>query len=87
MIELHIPRKTPSLSVPADAIIFNRNGMQVAVVNNGKAEIRKVKVSRDLGTRLELDSGIKAGDEVILNPPVTLIDGSKVQVRPEAPPT
>ena len=87
MIELHIPRKTPSLSVPADAIIFNRNGMQVAVVNNGKAEIRKVKVSRDLGTRLEVDSGIKAGDEVILNPPVTLIDGSKVQVRPEAPPT
>ena len=86
-IELHIPRKTPSLSVPADAIIFNRNGMQVAVVNNGKAEIRKVKVSRDLGTRLEVDSGIKAGDEVILNPPVTLIDGSKVQVRPEAPPT
>lgn len=87
MIELHIPRKTPSLSVPADAIIFNRNGMQVAVVNNGKAEIRKVNVSRDLGTRLEVDSGINAGDEVILNPPVTLINGSKVQVRPEAPPT
>ena len=41
-IELHIPRKTPSLSVPADAIIFNRNGMQVAVVSNGKAELRKV---------------------------------------------
>jgi RND family efflux transporter MFP subunit len=87
MIELHIPRKTPSLSVPADAIIFNRRGMQVAVVNNGKAEIRKVNVSRDLGTRLEVDSGINAGDEVILNPPVTLINGSKVQVRPEAPPT
>jgi multidrug efflux pump subunit AcrA (membrane-fusion protein) len=38
-IEFHIPRKTPSLSVPADAIIFNRNGMQVAVVSDGKAEI------------------------------------------------
>ena len=86
-VELHIPRKTPSLSVPADAIIFNRNGMQVAVVNNGKAEIRKVKVTRDLGTRVEVDSGIKAGDQVILNPPVTLIDGSKVQARPEAPRT
>jgi RND family efflux transporter MFP subunit len=84
VVELKIPRRTPSLSVPADALIFNRNGTQVAVVNNGKAEIRKVKVTRDLGTRVEVDTGIKAGDQVILNPPITLVDGSKVQLRPEA---
>ena len=81
--ELHIPHKTPSVSVPADAIIFNRIGMQVAVVSNGKAEIRKVGVKRDLGTRVEVDSGIKAGDQVILNAPVTLVDGSKVHPRAE----
>jgi RND family efflux transporter MFP subunit len=80
-VEFHIPRKTPSLSAPADAIIFNRNGMQVAVVSNGRAELRKVNVKRDLGTRVEVDTGIKAGDQVILNPPVTLVDGSKVQIR------
>ena len=83
--ELHIPRKTPSLTVPADAIIFNRNGIQVAVVKNGKAEIHKVEVKRDLGTQVEVDSGVEAGDKVILNPPVTLADGSKVQMRPEVP--
>jgi RND family efflux transporter MFP subunit len=83
-IELHIPRKTSSLSVPADALIFNRNGTQVAVVSNDKAEIRKVRIKRDLGTRVEVDSGIKAGDQVILNPPVNLDDGSKVQPRLEA---
>ena len=60
-VELLIPRKTPSLSIPADALIFNRDGMQVAVVSNGKAEFRKVGVKRDLGTRVEVDSGIKAG--------------------------
>jgi RND family efflux transporter MFP subunit len=81
MVELHIPRKSPSVSVPAEAIIFNHNGMQVAVVNNGKAEIRKVNVKRDLGTRLEVDSGIKAGDQVILNPPVNLVAGDRVQIR------
>src|SRR6202045_4572051 len=84
-VELHIPRKTPSLLVPADAIIFNRNGMQVAVVNNGKAELRKGKVKRDFGTRVEVDSGIKAGAQGILNTPVTLVDGSKGQAMPEAP--
>jgi RND family efflux transporter MFP subunit len=78
-VEFHIPRKTLSLSVPADALIFNGNGMQVAVVSNGKAEIRKVNETRDLGTRVEVDTGVSAGDQVILNPPVNLLDGSKVQ--------
>jgi RND family efflux transporter MFP subunit len=86
-VELHIPRKTPSFLVSADAIIFNREGMQVAIVNDGKAELRKVNVKRDLGTRIEVDSGVKAGDQVILNPPVTLVDGSKVRALAEAPRT
>ena len=83
-VELKIPRKTPSFIIPAEAIIFNRDGMQVAVVNNGKVEIRKVTVIRDLGTRLEIDSGVRAGDQVILKPPVNLADGNKVQARLEA---
>ena len=70
--------------LPAEAIIFNRNGMQVAVVKDGKAESRKVRVTRDLGTRVEVDTGVKWGDQVILNPPVNLADGSKVQPRPDA---
>jgi RND family efflux transporter MFP subunit len=87
IVELHIPRKTPSVLVSADAIIFNREGMQVAVVNDGKAELRKLNVKRDLGTRVEVDSGVKAGDQVILNPPVNLVDGSKIRALLEAPRT
>ena len=80
-VGLKIPRKTPALVLPAEALIFNRNGLQVAVVNNGKAEIRKVSVTRDLGTRVEVDAGVKPGEQVILNPPVTLVEGSKVQTK------
>jgi RND family efflux transporter MFP subunit len=86
-VDLHIPRKTPSLLVPADALIFNRNGIQVAVVNNGKAEFRKINVKRDLGTRVEVDSGIRAGDQVILNPSINLGDGSRVRSVLDAPAT
>jgi RND family efflux transporter MFP subunit len=83
-VELKIPRKTPSFLIPAEALIFNRNGLQAAVVKDGKAEIRNVKVTRDLGTRVEVDAGLKAGERVILNPPVNLIEGAKVQPRPDA---
>jgi RND family efflux transporter MFP subunit len=83
-IELHIPRKTPAVIVPADALVFNADGTQVAVVDNGTAHFRKVTVARDFGTQVEVRDGIKAGDEVILKPAVTLADGSKVQ--PQAAP-
>jgi RND family efflux transporter MFP subunit len=83
-VELKVPRKTPSFIVPAEAIIFTRSGLQAAVVKDGKAEIRNLRVTRDLGTRVQVDAGVSAGERVILNPPVTLIDGAKVQPRPDA---
>jgi RND family efflux transporter MFP subunit len=83
-VELKIPRPTPSFSVPAEAIIFNRNGLQVAVVNDGKAELRKLGVMRDFGTWVEADDGVSSGEHVILNPPVNLTNGGKVQIRSNA---
>lgn len=79
-VELHIPRKAPSLSVPAEAIIFNAGGVQVAVVDKGVVHLHKVSVARDFGTTVELRDGVAAGDQVILNPSVSIADGAKVQV-------
>jgi RND family efflux transporter MFP subunit len=84
-VELDIPRKVPSLTVPADAVVFNADGLRVAVLENGTAHFHKITVTRDLGTAVEVSDGIKAGDEVILNPPVELADGEKVNVRPDTP--
>jgi hypothetical protein len=67
--------------VPAGAIIFNRNGVQVAVVENGVAHLRKISISRDRGTEVEVVDGVKAGDRVILNPAVQLADGDRVEIR------
>jgi RND family efflux transporter MFP subunit len=77
-VELKIPRAAPALIVPASAIIFNQDGMQVAVVEDGVAHLRKVAITTDYGTEVEVNEGIKAGDQVILQPPVNLSDGDKV---------
>lgn len=84
-VELKIPRKTPSLIVPSEAVIFNRNGLSVAVVEDGVARIRSVTTVRDFGTTVEVSEGVKAGDKVILNPQVDLADGRKVALREEPP--
>jgi RND family efflux transporter MFP subunit len=84
LVELHIPRKTPSFIVPADAVIFNSDGLQVAVAENGIAHLHKITIARDLGTQVEVSDGVQAGDQVILRPMVNLADGGKVSV--ETPP-
>jgi RND family efflux transporter MFP subunit len=84
-VELRIPRKTPSLIVPSDAIIFNRRGLSIAVVEDGITHIRSVNVVRDLGATVEVDRGVKEGDQVILTPPIDLTDGRKVNIRPAPP--
>ncbi|MFN5412962.1 efflux RND transporter periplasmic adaptor subunit [Bradyrhizobium sp.] len=86
-VELSIPRKTPSMSVSADALIFNQNDLHVAVVRDGIVHLQKVSIARDFGTSIEVRDGVKPGDQVVLNPPVNLVEGSKVAIRkPDAAP-
>ena len=84
-VELRIPRKTPSLIVPAGAIIFNQNGLQAAVVQNGVAHMQKITIVRDFGTEVEVSEGVRAGDQVIVRPPVDLQDGARVEIRTPPP--
>jgi RND family efflux transporter MFP subunit len=84
-VELKIPRKSPALIVPASAIIFNQNGMQVAVVEDGVAHLHKIAITTDYGTEVQVSEGVKNGDQAILQPPVNLADGDKVQIIPEPP--
>jgi RND family efflux transporter MFP subunit len=81
-VELHIPRKTPSFKISADAVIFNQHGLQVAVVESGVVHLRKIGLVRDLGREVEVNSGVKRGDQVILNPSVDLAEGARVRTRP-----
>jgi RND family efflux transporter MFP subunit len=83
IVDLHIPRKTPSFVVPADAIVFNETGLHVAVVENGTVHLQKISIARDFGKEVEVQQGLKVGDQVVLNPMVDLAEGSKVAVQPE----
>ena len=86
-VELKIRRKTSSLIVPSEAIIFNRDGLSVAVVDDGVVNLRKITSVRDFGTTVEVSSGVAEGDKVVLNPQVDLTDGRKVVIRADPPKT
>ena len=61
-VELFIPRKTPSMIIPADAVVFDENSLHVAVVDDGVVHMRKIAIARDFGTQVEVHDGVKPGD-------------------------
>ena len=80
-VELHIPRKTPSLIVPADAHHLQSERPACRRRRERRRASAQVTIARDFGTTVEVNDGVKAGDQVVLNPAVNLADGSKVTIR------
>jgi RND family efflux transporter MFP subunit len=78
IVDLKIPRKTPSFVVPADAIVFDQDGLHVALVRDGIVHMQKISIARDFGKEVLIEHGLKRGDTVILNPMVDLAEGRKV---------
>jgi hypothetical protein len=53
----------------------------VAMVDaNGKVTMKPVHISTDFGTAVEVDTGLRSGDQVIDNPPDSLRPGDRVRV-------
>jgi len=79
-LHFHLPAQSNSLTIPANALIFRAEGLQAAVIRNGRAAIVPIKIGRDFGDKVEITSGLNANDQVILDPSDSLIDGTPVDV-------
>ncbi len=76
-----LPASSGSLRLPANAVMFRQSGLAVAVVGpDGRVTLKPVSIARDLGTTVEIATGLAPNDAVIANPPDSLIDGERVRV-------
>ena len=80
----------PPLVIPGNTLIFRAQGTQVGIVDDsGVVHLKDIKITRDLGTKLEViegADGLSASDHLILNPSDSLTDGTKVQVKTDNKP-
>jgi RND family efflux transporter MFP subunit len=80
-VELKIPRKQKLFVVPADAVVFDNDGLHVAVLKDGVVQFRKINIVHDLGTTVQVNEGVEDGDMVIRTPAVNLADGARVDAQ------
>lgn len=80
-VHLKLPKQIQSVTVPSNTLLFRSEGMRVAVVREGRAELIPITIGRDYGNEVEVVSGVGPDDAVILDPADSLVSGTPVEVR------
>ncbi len=78
-VHLKVPTQASTFLVPVNTLIFRSEGLQVGVVKDGKVVLTSVTPGHDLGNQIEIVAGLKASDQVIINPPDSVVSGQQVQ--------
>jgi RND family efflux transporter MFP subunit len=79
-VHLKLPDETRSVTIPSNTLIFRKEGLQVGLVRNDKAELVPVKIGRDYGSSVEIVSGLQPADAVIVDPSDSLVAGMPVRL-------
>ncbi len=86
-VHFELPADDSVLVLPASALIFRSAGPQVAIVDaDNKVMLKAIEIGRDLGTEIEVRSGISPTDKVVGNPSDSIADGDVVRVAGKAGP-
>ncbi len=79
-VHLSLPVGLNSVTVPANTLLFRKEGLQAAVARNGHTQLVPVTIGRDYGDKVEILSGLQPSDEVIVSPSDSLISGTAVRI-------
>ena len=81
-VRFDLPASTSTaLQLPASALMFRSGGLSVAVVGaDRRIQMRRISIAHDLGTTVEVASGLQPTDAVVDNPPDSLSQGDKVRL-------
>ncbi len=80
-VHFHIPSDPNTMRIPATALVFGAHGMRVALVDaSNKVVLKSVTLGRNLGNKVEIQSGVSLSDRLIDNPQESVESGDIVQI-------
>ncbi len=79
-VHLQVPTQASTFLLPVNTLLFRSEGLRVGIVRDGKVVLSAVTPGHDFGNQIEIVSGLKADDQVIINPPDSIVSGQGVQI-------
>jgi RND family efflux transporter MFP subunit len=79
-VHLTVPAQASTYLLPVNTLIFRSEGLRVGIVKEGKVVLSAVTPGHDFGNEIEIVAGLKTDDQVIVNPPDSIVSGQEVQI-------
>jgi RND family efflux transporter MFP subunit len=79
-VHLAVPTQASTFLIPVNTLLFRTEGLRVGIVKDGKVVLTAVTPGHDFGNQMEIVSGLKANDQIIINPPDSIVSGQEVQI-------
>jgi RND family efflux transporter MFP subunit len=79
-VHLKVPSQASTFLLPVNTLIFRSEGLQVGIVKDGNVALQTVTPGHDFGDQIEIVAGLKSNDQVIINPPDSIVSGQEVQI-------
>jgi RND family efflux transporter MFP subunit len=79
-VHLAVPAQASTFLLPVNTLIFRSEGLRVGIVKDGKVVLSAVTPGHDFGNEIEIVAGLKANDQVVINPPDSIVSGQAVEI-------
>jgi RND family efflux transporter MFP subunit len=84
-VHFKVPGNVTTFILPVETLLYRKEGLRVANVKDGKAELLAVTPGRDFGNTIEIVAGLKGNESIIVSPPDSIVTGEQVQIAQPAP--
>jgi len=79
-VHLKVPTQNSTFIIPVNTLIFRSEGLRVGVVKDQKVTLTAVTPGHDFGNQIEIVAGLKPEDQIVINPPDSIVSGQQVQI-------
>jgi RND family efflux transporter MFP subunit len=79
-VHLKVKAQPSTFIIPVNTLLFRSEGLRVGIVKDGKVVLTAVTPGHDFGNQIEIVSGLKPDDQVVINPPDSIVTGQPVQI-------
>lgn len=79
-VHLRLPGVGHAFTIPFNTTLFRSEGLSVAAVRQGRVQLLPVTVGHDYGNSLEIITGLRGDEQLIVNPSDSIAAGQQVRV-------
>jgi RND family efflux transporter MFP subunit len=79
-VHMSVPNSASTYIVPTNALLFRKEGLRVVAVKSNQASLLPITPGRDFGDRMEVVAGLSADEQIVVNPPDSIVNGESVRV-------